>query len=123
MEDIYMLTDAAICTLLGEHLKGVRLQQNITQQRLADDAGVSLSTVKKMEKGEIGVFDAFLRVLRTLGRLDVLGPLVEELQLSPNEYYEMVQKAGAHRRKRAAGKHVGTRTRLDGINDGEDIVW
>ena len=52
MEDIYMLTDAAICNLLGENLKGARLKQNITQQKLAEEAGVSLSTVKKMEKGE-----------------------------------------------------------------------
>ena len=123
MEDIYMLTDAAICNLLGENLKGVRLKQNITQQKLAEEAGVSLSTVKKMEKGEIGLFDAFLRVLRTLGRLDVLGPLVEEQQLSPNEYYEMVQKVGAHRRKRAAGRHIETKARLDGMNNGEDVVW
>ena len=39
-----------------------------------------------------------------LGKLDILLPLVEDEQLSPSEYYELVQKAGAHQRKRAAGK-------------------
>ena len=121
MEDIYILTDVAIRRRLGENLKGVRLKQNITQQRLADEAGLSLSTVKKLEKGEIGSFDAFLRVLRTLGRLDVLSPLVEEPQLSPNEYYELVQKAGTHRRKRATA--VRTEGKADAQNDGEDVVW
>ena len=101
-----MLSDALILTKIGEHLKALRLKQNTTQQSLAEDAGVSLSSVKKIEKGEIGSFDSLLRVLRTLGKLDVLLPLVEELQLSPSEYYEMVQKAGAHQRKRAAGKHA-----------------
>ena len=104
MEDVYMLSDAMILAKIGEHLKAVRLKQNITQQALAEESGVSLSSVKKIEKGEIGSFDTLLRVLRSLGKLDALQPLVEEEQLSPSEYYDLVQKAGAHQRKRAAGK-------------------
>lgn len=99
-----MLADEVIQRKIGERLKAVRLKQNITQQALAEESGVSLSSVKKIEKGEIGSFDSLLRVLRTLGKLDVLLPLVEEEQLSPSEYYELVQKAGAHQRKRAAGR-------------------
>lgn len=104
MEDVYVLSDAMILTKIGEHLKALRLKQNITQQSLAEEAGVSLSSVKKIEKGEIGSFDSLLRVLRTLGKLDVLQPLVEGEQLSPSEYYELLQKASAHQRKRAASK-------------------
>ena len=118
-----MLTDAAIQSRMGENLKGERLRQNITQQLLADEAGVSLSTVKKLEKGEMGTFDALLRVLRTLGRLDVLSPLVEEAQLSPSEYYELVQKAGNHRRKRATGVRAMGKGKANEQNDGEDVVW
>lgn len=102
MEDIYILSDALIQRRMGERLKAVRLKQNTTQQALAEAAGVSLSSVKKIEKGEIGSFDALLRMLRTLGKLDVLRPLVEEEQLSPSEYYERVHSASAHQRKRAA---------------------
>ena len=97
-----MLSDAMIVGKIGAHLKSLRLKQNTTQQGLAEAANVSLSTVKKMEKGEIGSFDAFLRVLRMLGKLDVLQPLVEELQMSPSEYYALTQKVGAHQRKRAS---------------------
>ena len=104
MEDVYMLSDAMILTKIGGHLKALRLRQNITQQNLAEEAGVSLSSIKKIEKGEIGSFDSLLRVLRTLGKLDVLLQLVEEEQLSPSQYYEWVQKAGTHQRKRAAAK-------------------
>lgn len=104
MEDVYILSDAMILTKMGEHLKAIRLKQNITQQALAEESGVSLSSVKKIEKGEIGSFDSLLRVLRMLGKLDVLLPLVEEEQLSPSEYYELVQKASTNKRKRAASK-------------------
>lgn len=112
MEDVYMMSDAVILTKIGERLRAVRLKQNITQQSLADATNVSLSVIKNIEKGQICSFDAFLRLLRTLGQLEVLLPLVEEQQLSPNEYYELMQKAEAHQRKRASGKinHVGKET-------------
>ena len=99
-----MLSDAAILSRIGEKLKTIRLKQNITQQSLSEAADVSLSSIKKIEKGEIGSFDSLLRVMRILGRLEVLQPLVEEEQLSPNEYYKLVQSSKTNVRKRAAGK-------------------
>lgn len=99
-----MMSDVAILDKIGSHLKASRLKQNITQQSLAETAGISLTSLKNIEKGEIRSFDSLLRVLRTLGKLDVLLPLVEEQQMSPSEYYEMVHAANAHPRKRAAGK-------------------
>ena len=104
MDDIYMLSDTMICERIGGRLKQARLKQNITQQSLAEAAGVSLSSLKKIEKGEIGSFDSLLRVVRTLGLLDVLLPLVEEEQLSPNEYYALVHATQTKTRKRAAKK-------------------
>lgn len=100
-----MLADGTIMSRIGNHLKSARLRQNITQRSLAESSGVSLSSLKKIEKGEIGSFDSLLRVLRTLGKLDVLQPLIDEEQLSPSEYYEIVQSnAAKHQRKRAAGQ-------------------
>ena len=106
MEDVYMLSDAMISTRIGEHLKAIRLKQNITQQSLAEETGVSLSSVKKIEKGEIGSFDSLMRVLRMLGKLDVFLPLIEEEQLSPSEYYELVYKLHSKQRKRATGQRL-----------------
>ena len=104
MDDIYTLADTVILSKIGNRLKRTRLKQNITQQSLAEAAGVSLSSVKKVEEGKIGTFESFLRVLRTLGMLEVLQPLTEEEQLSPNEYYELVHAARVKTRKRAARK-------------------
>ena len=104
MDDIYMLADAVILSRIGNKLRTVRLKQNINQQSLSETANVSLSSIKKMEKGEIRSFDSLLRVLRILGKLDILQPLVEEDQLSPTEYYDFVHSSLATIRKRAVGR-------------------
>lgn len=103
MEDIYSLSDTQILSKIGEKIKSVRLKQNITQDSLAKSSSISLSSVKKVESGKIGSFDTLLRILRTLGMLDELAHLCEEEQMSPSEYFEMVNSINKRRRKRAQG--------------------
>ena len=43
-----MLSDAMIMARVGDRLRSSRLKQNITQQDLAKDAGVSLSSLKNL---------------------------------------------------------------------------
>lgn len=104
MEDVYVMSDYAIKNKIGEKIKSLRLKQNITQQSLADSTEISVSAVKKIEKGEIKNFDSFLKVLRTLGNLSILEPLIEPEEISPNEYFEMQQAIQKKQRKRARGK-------------------
>ena len=104
MENIYKLSDATILAKLGARIKSSRLKQNITQENLAISANISLSSVKKIEGGEIKSFDSFLRVLRVLGKLDIFQSMVDEEQLSPSEYYELVNSTKKAIRKRAVGK-------------------
>lgn len=103
MRNLYESADKQIASRMGESLKALRLKQNITQQSIAEASQISLSTVKKIESGEIGSFDAFLRMLRTLGKLEILQPLVEQEEMSPNEYYEFVNSKKRKVRKRAVG--------------------
>lgn len=119
MENIYMIADEMILHKIGNHLKEIRLKQNITQQRLAEESGVSLSSVKKIENGDIRSFDSFMRLLRTLGKLDVLQPLVDDEQMSPSEYYEMMHKATSRQRKRATSK--GANKKNEG--EKEEMTW
>ncbi len=98
-----MMTDTIILSKIGARLRSLRLKQNITQESLSKAANVSLSMVKRVEKGEIRSFDVLIRLLRTLGQLDVFLPLVEEQQLSPSEYYELLNKSESYQRKRASG--------------------
>ena len=101
LDNIYMLTDIEICDRIGVKIKTVRLKQNMSQEELADKRGVSISTIKRMEEGEVKTLESLIRILRTLGKLDIFIPLVNEEQLSPNEYYELASKANKLVRKRA----------------------
>lgn len=102
LNNIYILTDTELCNRIAAKIRTVRLKQNMSQAELADKSGVSISTIKRMEDGEVKNFESLVRVLRTLGKLDIFVPLVEAEQLSPNEYYELANKANKPKRKRAS---------------------
>ncbi len=97
-----MLSDAEITSRISARLKELRLKQNISRQDLAVSSGVSMSSIVRMEDGEIKSFESLIRVLRTLGKIDVLLPLVEEEEISPNEYFQMVHTAKPKQRRRAS---------------------
>ena len=106
LDNIYILTDTELCNRIAAKIKTVRLKQNMSQAELADKSGVSISTIKRMEDGEVKNFESLIRVLRTLGKLDIFVPLVEEEQLSPNEYYELASTANNPKRKRASKSYT-----------------
>lgn len=102
MEDIIMLPDKMIEKKIGEKIRYLRLRGNMSQLKLATDTQLSLSTIKKIEKGEIKSFDSFIRVMRILRKLDILTPLIEEEPISPREYYELSLLKAKHQRQRAS---------------------
>ena len=97
-----MLSDADLIRLISAKLKQLRLKQNISRQDLSASSGVSLSSIVRMEDGEIKSFDSFLRILRILGKLEVLQQLANEEDMSPNEYFKLVNSAKSKQRKRAS---------------------
>ena len=83
------LTDETVLRELGERLSRLRLQRNLTQAKLADEAGLDRKAVLRIEAGEPVQLVTLVRVLRALGRLDALDALVPELQPSPMELLEL----------------------------------
>ena len=69
---------------LGDRLAGLRLAHNLTQAQLAEQAGVGLRTVQRLESGEAATqLSGFVRVCRVLGLLDQLDALIPEPTASP----------------------------------------
>ena len=104
-ENIYMLSDGEVRRRLGQKIRHLRLRQDFTQVSLAEQAQVSLTTLKRIEKGDISYFDSLMRVLRILGELDVFSPLIKEDEMSPNEYFEFIEASKKKQRKRASGNN------------------
>lgn len=96
--NIYPLSDLAILKELGQNIRNMRLNQNQSQQQLADNAGVDRITIGKLENGKPVNMITLVQVLRALQRLDALSPLLNEPQISPAIFRE----AQVHYRRRAS---------------------
>jgi transcriptional regulator with XRE-family HTH domain len=62
---------------LGERLRALRIQRDLTQAELAEAANVSLGALKRLERGQGSTTTTLVSVLRALGQerwLDALGP-------------------------------------------------
>lgn len=70
---------------LGARIRRYRLQQNVSPQDVADGAGISPRTLRSLEQGQDVQLSTLLRVLRSLGRLDVLDAFLPAVEISPME--------------------------------------
>lgn len=58
---------------LGDHVATWRKLQRLTMQQVADRAGITRTTLRRLESGQTSVgFEVVLRVVRVLGQLDTL---------------------------------------------------
>ena len=78
---------------IGRRIAAWRKEQHLTQVQLADQAGVSRSTVKRLETGLGGDLRNFIRVLRPLGKSAGLNALLPELGPSPTDMLKLAGKA------------------------------
>ena len=103
------LANEAILQELGERLAGVRLERNLTQAALAEEAGVAKRTVERLESGQAATqLSGFVRVCRALGLLERLDELVPEGTASPIAQLRLQgrkrQRATGRKAPAAAGK-------------------
>ena len=86
------LNNTDILLEIGGRIKKLRIGKKLTQQQLADKAGVSVFTIAKIEQGfsvSLSMLVAVLRVLRLLDNLELLLP---DYQISPVELLKQKQK-------------------------------
>jgi len=101
------MTDDALLKAIGERLARLRLARNLTQQQLAQEAGVGVRTVQRLESGLAATqLSGFVRVCRALGLLDRLEIFLPETVPSP---MAQLQQQG-RRRQRASGTKIAPTT-------------
>lgn len=101
--DFLVANSEQIESALCGRLVNIRLSRNMTQTRLAKEAGVSPRTIGRLEKGEGISLDTFIRVLTALGVQQNLETLLPDPTIRP---IERVGISGTERKRaRPGGTH------------------
>jgi len=95
---------------LGEQLERYRLLQNIPQAELAQTAGISTRTLRRVESGEGGSMDSFIRVLIALNIDSHLSLLIPDSTVRPMERARpgKSERVRASRSKKILDKQAST---------------
>ena len=110
-------SDQAVLAQIAAQCRRQRLDQNMTQQQLADRAGLGVATLRRFESGEgnLSLLN-LVALLRALGQLDRLAALVSSTDSSPM----------ARLRDQGAGVYdapARQRARPDAIAEPDDAPW
>lgn len=100
--DFSTATSEVIIDVLCKRLDEIRLSRNISQADLAEEAGVSRSTMTRMADGKPISLDSFVRVMTALSLTDHLAALLPDPTIRP---IERVQLEGAARQRASTKKH------------------
>ena len=77
------LSDTALLVQIGQFVQQSRLQQNKSQQLVADAAGVNRGTVSQIENGKGGTLLSLIQILRVLNQISFLKAFQVEEKVSP----------------------------------------
>ncbi len=81
--NIFGMSDKAIIKEIGRRVKRKRLESNLTQQDVADLAGISRPTVSDLERGNPFEILTLIQVLRVLDALDEIDSFLPDPGISP----------------------------------------
>ena len=107
MNVIYTPEELALA--VGESIRRLRLQKNLTQPSLAAQAGVSMTALRHLESGEGANLFTLIRVVRALDKQDWLQALAPRITINPlhmTPSHNARQRARTRRNQRAHGKEA-----------------
>ena len=97
-----LLTDDAVLAELGARIAGRRVELQLTQAAVAEQAGIAKRTLERMEAGQTSQLSTLVRVLRVLDAASGLDSLIPESGPRPMDLLKQKGKA----RQRASGKRA-----------------
>jgi transcriptional regulator with XRE-family HTH domain len=86
------LSNSAIMEEVGKRLKDYRIRRKLTQQELAEQAGISVFSVAQIERGKVVTMTVFLSVLRILKLVENFELFIPEIGISPIELLKLKGK-------------------------------
>jgi len=97
-----LLTDDAVLAEIGSRIAARRVDLQLTQAAVAEQAGIAKRTLERMEAGHSSQLSSLVRVLRVLDALPGLDNLVPEIGPRPMDLLKRKGKV----RQRASGKRT-----------------
>lgn len=101
-----LLTDDAVLAELGARIAGRRVELQLTQATVAEQAGIAKRTLERMEAGQTSQLSTLVRVLRVLGAASGLDGLIPESGPRPMDLLKQKGKV----RQRASGRRTAKPT-------------
>ena len=86
------LSNSAIIEEVGKRLKDYRIRRKLTQQEVAEQAGISIFSVAQIERGKVVTMSIFLSVIRVLRLLENFELFIPEIGISPIELLKLKGK-------------------------------
>lgn len=99
--ELYALTDNMILEKIGENIKRMRLEHNISQKELAGSAGVAISSIAALERGGNISLKTLVPILRALNSLHMLSDFLKEPEISPIAYAKQLDSQKTRKRASA----------------------
>ena len=96
---LYTMSSGAICKEIGQRLKRARLNANRTQKEVAERAGLSVTAVQSVERGDARL-ESVVLVLMALDMVEQIRNFVPEQEISPLQLVKLQGK----KRQRASGR-------------------
>jgi len=108
------LTDDAVLTELGTRIARRRIDLQLTQEAVAEQAGIGKRTLERMEAGKAAQLTTLVRVLRVLDAMSGLENLVPEAGPRPMDLLQRKSK----QRQRASSPRGHLEGNLEGGIEG-----
>jgi len=96
MDITNLLSDEAILSEIGRRVAQRRLDLQLTQAEVAEQAGVAKRTLERLESGQSAQMSSMIRILRVLGALEELDRLLPESGPGP---MDLLQRKGRVRQR------------------------
>ena len=101
-----LLNDDAVLAELGARITSRRLEMQLTQAAVAEQAGIAKRTLERMEAGQASQLATLVRVLRVLDAASGLDNVIPESGPRPMDLLKQKGKV----RKRASGQRAAQTT-------------
>ena len=116
----YLTPDQVALGELGQRLARVRKQQGLSQTELAQEAGLGVATLRRIESGRSGQMESWLKIMKALKLTASVDAFLPEKFESPRA---QVLSGKARRNKTAKGKQSARDKLARGQVEEGGIKW